>query len=69
MIIEFVTQLDLSHRQLKKRIQKECIPGVGGVDPRELELLLLERTSLRALRLDDEEPLPAYNREFLTCCC
>ena len=34
-------------------------PGVGGVDPLELELLLLDRTSLRALRLDDEEALPA----------
>ena len=28
---------------------------MGGVDPRELELLLLDRTSLRALRLDDDE--------------
>jgi hypothetical protein len=50
-------------------MKKKEEPGVGGVDPRELELLLLERTSLRALRLDEEEALPAYNREFLTCCC
>ena len=44
---------------LEPRSQVMYIPGVGGVEPRELELLLFDRTSLRALKFDDDEALPA----------
>lgn len=46
------------------------LPGVGGVEPRELALLDVDRTSLAsAPKLLDDEVFEEYNLEFLACVC
>lgn len=46
------------------------LPGVGGVEPRELALLDVDSTSFAsAPRLLEEEVLEEYSLEFLACVC